>query len=381
MRIVFVSILLFVLTSCAVVPEQGAERVALTPVPFADLDGWSKDSPAAALTAFQHSCAALANKNGAASMGIAGQVTSWQAVCAAAKKIPATDEIARVYFEEFFRPYAVEGRDGDVGLFTGYYMPELRGSLRREGAFQTPLYAAPEDKIEVDLGAFKADLKGQHIVGKLRKNALVPYDDRAAIAQGSLTERAKPLAWIDDPIGAFFLEIQGSGRLRLTDGSLLPVGYDGANGRAYTAIGRVLADRGNIDRPVTMPAIRAWLAAHPAQAQEAMNLNPSYVFFRRLSSEDAIGAQGVALTPQRSLAVDRDFLPLGVPVWVDTTDGRGEVLQRLMVAQDTGGAIKGTVRGDFFWGVGDEAAAQAGAMQSRGRAFILLPKTVTLHDD
>jgi membrane-bound lytic murein transglycosylase A len=161
----------------------------------------------------------------------------------------------------------------------------------------------------------------------------------------------------------------------------MTVGYDGANGRAYVAIGRVMAERGDIPRPVTMPAIRAWLTAHPQQAQQIMNENPSYVFFRRLPDTNVVGAEGVALTPQRSMAVDPAFVPLGLPIWLDTTDGQGAPIQRLMIAQDTGGAIKGPVRGDFFWGAGATAAAQAGAMQSRGHYYLLLPKAVSPHDD
>lgn len=378
MRFVFLPLLLLVLTSCALFPSKPApEHLSLAPASFDDLDGWKNDAPAAALAAFQNSCLSLAVKPPASSMGVAGKAAIWQSLCAAAQHTAVNDETARAFFEEWFRPYAASGNDGDEGLFTGYYVPELRGSLTQTGAFQTPLYARPADIISADLGMFKADLKGQHIVGKVEGDKFIPYDDRAAIAQGSLANRAQPLVWIDDPVGAFFLEIQGSGHIRLTDGSLMPVGYDGANGRAYTAIGRVLADRGDLPRPVTMPAIRAWLAAHPAQAQQVMNINPSYVFFRRLPDANVVGAEGVPLTPGRSLAVDSNFIPLGVPVWLDTTDGQGAPLKRLTIAQDTGGAIKGPVRGDFFWGAGFEAATQAGSMQSRGRYYVLLPKTVT----
>ncbi|MGB9154029.1 MAG: murein transglycosylase A [Alphaproteobacteria bacterium] len=382
MRLTLISILLLVLAACAVVPTTpGPERLTLTPGSFDDLDGWKTDAPAAALEAFQHSCSVLAEKPGTARLGIAGKVSAWQWACAKAQETPATDEAARAYFEEWFRPYAASGNDSASGLFTGYYVPELQGSLTQGGAFQTPLYARPSDIISVDLGAFKSDLKGQQIVGKVASNKLIPYDDRATIAQGSLANRAQPLVWIDDPVGAFFLEVQGSGHIRLTDGGVMAVGYDGANGRAYVAIGRVLADRGDLPRPVTMPSIRAWLAAHPARAQDVMNVNPSYVFFRRLPTQDVVGAEGVALTPGRSLAVDTNFVPLGVPVWLDTTDGQGASLRRLMIAQDTGGAIKGPVRGDFFWGAGDVAATQAGAMQSPGHYYVLLPKTVSPNDE
>ena len=279
MRLTLISILLLVLAACAVVPTTpGPERLTLTPGSFDDLDGWKTDAPAAALEAFQHSCSVLAEKPGTARLGIAGKVSAWQWACAKAQETQATDEAARAYFEEWFRPYAASGNDSASGLFTGYYVPELQGSLTQGGAFQTPLYARPSDIISVDLGAFKSDLKGQQIVGKVASNKLIPYDDRATIAQGSLANRAQPLVWIDDPVGAFFLEVQGSGHIRLTDGGVMAVGYDGANGRAYVAIGRVLADRGDLPRPVTMPSIRAWLAAHPARAQDVMNVESVLCF-------------------------------------------------------------------------------------------------------
>ncbi|MDD5587463.1 MAG: MltA domain-containing protein, partial [Alphaproteobacteria bacterium] len=225
---------------------------------------------------------------------------------------------------------------------------------------------------------FRSDLNGQRIAGKVEGHKLQPYDDRAAIAQGSLAGRARPLLWTDDPVEAFFLEIQGSGRVRLADGTRLRIGYDAQNGKPYVPIGRVLAEEGEIEKPVTMAKIRAWLHAHPERAQAMMNRNPSVVFFRCVEGDGPKGAQGVVLTPGRSLAVDTAFVPLGVPLWLDPKeDASGEVIRpRLVVAQDTGGAIKGPVRGDLFWGSSPGAEARAGAMQSRGTYYLLLPKTV-----
>jgi membrane-bound lytic murein transglycosylase A len=263
---------------------------------------------------------------------LAEKSPAWRRACEAAPE--TRDNIsARAYFEAQFTPYATSSNEGAEGLFTGYYVPDLQGSLTQEGMFQTPLYSRPRDMISVDLGAFKADLKGQHIIGKVTGTKLVPYDDRAEITRGSLQNRAEPLVWISDPVEAFFLEVQGSGHIHLSDDSQIAVGYDGANGRAYVAIGRAMADRGDLSRPVTMPAIRAWLNAHPEQAQQIMNINPSYVFFRRLPTEEVVGAEGVALTAQRSLAVDPKYMTLGAPVWLVTSDGRGAPFQRLMVAQ------------------------------------------------
>jgi len=349
-------------------PPTTPKRV-LTPVRFADLPNWQQDTVAEALPAFRRSCQSL------------GRKTDWAGACAALAAVPDNDnQAARGYFETWFRPYAVSDNGKRDGLFTGYYEAELHGSMQRHGAYQTPLYAWPTDLIAVDLGDFKTEWKGKHLVGKVVGQNLKPYDDRAAIARGSLANRAAVLAWVDDPVSAFFLAVQGSGRVRLDDGRTLNIGYDGANGRDYVAIGRKLADSGDLPKPVTMQSIRAWLAAHPNRADDVMNMNPSFVFFRTLQGDGPIGAQGVALTPRRSLAVDPAFVALGTPVWLDSADGEGQGLQRLMIAQDTGGAIKGVVRGDMFWGFGAEAERKAGAMQSTGRAFLLLPKTVTGYD-
>jgi len=382
MRQTLVVFFILALAACAIQPQKPAvEHLNLTRVSFADLAGWEKDASVDALMAFKKSCPILTHKPADASLGIVGKNANWHGICLAAAQTAQTNDEARAFFEENFFPYVVANKDETEGLFTGYYVPELRGSLQRGSTFQTPLYARPTDMVAVDLGVFKNDLKGQHIVGKVADNNLIPYDDRATIVENSLANRAQPIVWIDDPVGAFFLEVQGSGHIRLTDGSVFSVGYDGTNGRAYVAIGRVLADRGELPRPVTMPSIRAWLAANPDRAQDVMNVNPSYVFFRRLSSDEVIGAEGVGLSPQRSVAVDPAFIPLGLPLWLDTIDGQGASFQHLMIAQDTGGAIKGPVRGDVFWGAGFDAERQAGAMQSRGRYYVLLPKMMAVNDN
>jgi membrane-bound lytic murein transglycosylase A len=364
--------LLFVLflSACATEPTPStAPKRVLAPVSFGDLPGWRSDAVAEALPAFRRSCDKLAHK------------PDWAKPCAALAALHEGDhQAARSFFETWFRPYAASDNGNSDGLFTGYYEAELRGSTERMGRYKTPIYARPSDLIAVDLGDFKSEWKGKHLVGKTVGQKLKPYDDRATIVRGSLNNRASILAYVDDPVSAFFLAVQGSGRIRLEDGRILRIGYDGANGREYVAIGRKLADSGDLPKPVTMQSIRAWLAAHPDRADEAMNWNPSYVFFRVLQGDGPIGAQNVALTARRSLAVDPAFVALGTPVWLDSADGDGNVLQRLMIAQDTGGAIKGVVRGDVFWGFGAEAEAKAGPMQSRGRYFLLLPKTVKSDD-
>jgi membrane-bound lytic murein transglycosylase A len=350
--------LLMILAACAETPA-----FQLSQTNFDNLPGWNSDHQSEAAAAFARSCAKL--KSGK---------YDWHAPCAAlAANMPQDDASARAFFERYFTPYSVN--DGEDGLFTGYYEAELRGAPDMTPQYRTPLYTRPDDLVSVDLGLFKSKLQGQHIVGKVSKTELIPYDDRAAIADSSLNGRARPIVWVDDPVDAFFLEVQGSGQVKLADGSVMRVGYDGANGRAYVAIGKALADMGELQKPVTMQAIRAWLAAHPDRAQQVMNLNPSYVFFRRIEGDGPVGAEGVVLTSRRSMAVDPAYISLGTPVWLDTINPGGSPLQRLMVAQDTGGAIKGAVRGDFFWGAGDDAERAAGAMQSRGRYFVLLPKS------
>jgi membrane-bound lytic murein transglycosylase A len=245
-----------------------------------------------------------------------------------------------------------------------------------------PLYGRPGDLIDVDLGSFDADLKGHRIAGRVEGQRLMPYYTRAQIDAGALAGRGLELFWVEDPIRSFFMQIQGSGQIDLPDGSRMRVGYAAQNGRPYRAIGRDLVAMGAIARDdVSLQSIRAWLVAHPDQARGVMEKNPSFVFFRALpdlaAAPGPLGAMGVPLTPERSLAVDRRFLPLGVPLWLSTTapwpSGEGP-LQRLVIAQDTGGAIRGPVRGDVFWGSGDAAEAVAGRMQSKGGYWILLPR-------
>jgi membrane-bound lytic murein transglycosylase A len=368
------------LAACAETAKT-PDKLSLEAVSFDDLAGWKSDHQAEALPALALSCSAIVKRPEMSQMGVAGKPSDWRQACAGLTIVPAgNDQAARAYFEQYFRPYAASGRAGTEGLFTGYYEADLHGSLVRSERYHVPLYAKPEDLINVDLGLFSDDLKGKHITGKVKDAKLIPYDDRAAIANNSLASRAVVLAWVDDPVDAFFLEVQGSGRIQMDDGHVMQVGYDGANGHAYVAIGRALADMKELPKPVTMQAIRGWLGQHGSRAQEIMNLNPSYVFFRQLNNDGPVGAEGVALTALRSMAVDPAFVPLGTPVWLNTQGGDGIPITRLMVAQDTGGAIKGAVRGDFFWGAGENATRQAGLMQSKGTYFLLLPKQIHVED-
>lgn len=261
----------------------------------------------------------------------------------------------------------------------------MQGQLTRGGAYQTPLYLKPNDMVSIDLGDFREDLKGTKLVGRIAGDAIKPYYDREAIEEGALSDRDLELVWVDDAVDAFFLQIQGSGRVVLPDDSVLRVGYAATNGHPYFAIGRELIARGVLTREtVSLQSIRKWLHDNPGEADAVMNTNASYVFFQPLKVDPndpeagPLGSQGVPLEPGRSLAVDRRFHAMGVPVWLETSDpmNADRTFRRLMVAQDTGGAIRGPVRGDIFFGPGEDAALYAGHMNRQGRKYVLLPNSI-----
>jgi membrane-bound lytic murein transglycosylase A len=358
------------------------DRLVLEAARFTDLPGWRDDALAEALPAFLKSCARIGLLPENETLGLAGTAGDWRPVCAAAARVPAGDSTAaRAFFEAQLRPMAVTNGGEPTGLFTGYYEALLQGSRTRHGRYTVPLYVRPPELVMVDLGRFREELAGQRIAGRVEEGHLVPYPERREIAAGALSGRELELVWVNSTVDAFFLEIQGSGRVRLDDGSEMRLGYAAQNGHPYFAIGRDLVERGALTKAeVSMQSIRKWLEEHPAEAPEVMARNRSYVFFQELEGDGPLGAQGVALTPGRSLAVDRKFLPLGVPVWLSGSapaarEGAPErPLNRLLVAQDTGGAIRGPVRGDVFWGHGPEAAEVAGRMKHDGRLWVLLPK-------
>ncbi len=367
------------------------DHLVLEPATFADLPGWGEDALEEAVPAFLRSCqriAALPDETPVDDEPFAGLARDWKPICAEAARLPAgaagNRQAARRFFESRFQPFSARNNKNPLGLFTGYYEPLLHGSRKRAGKYTVPLYTRPPELVMVDLGDFREDLKGTRIAGKVEDGNLVPFPDREEIDAGALAGRKLEVVWVDDPIGAFFLHVQGSGRVQLAEGGELRLGYAAQNGHPYTAIGRELINRGALTREeVSLQTIRAWLEAHPKEAREVMETNPSYVFFQKLEGEGPLGAQGVPLTPGRSLAVDRKHIPLGVPLWLISgvpspkegqPDGR---LRRLLVTQDTGGAIRGPVRGDVFWGFGEEAETVAGRMKHRGKMWLLLPRTLT----
>jgi len=332
-------------------PPQSPDLI-LQQASFERIPDWPFDDHGAALEAFLISCDAIENRNptgplsGSPGMGAAGD---WQEICRTARGVDP--QFARFFFEDWFRPWLATDNGEERGLFTGYYEPLLNGSRTRSAIYFYPLYAPP---------AMASNLP-----------------DRQAIDEGALEGLGLEIFWVDDPITAFFLHIQGSGRVSLPDGSEVRVGYAGQNGHAYYAIGRELIAREEIAREdISLQSIRDWLRANPDQANGVMWTNASYIFFHELDGPGPLGAQGVPLTPGRSLAVDDRFLAYGVPVWLSTTLPGGRAWNRLMVAQDTGGAITGPVRGDIFFGPGAEAEWLAGHMKGEGQYYVLLPNLI-----
>jgi peptidoglycan lytic transglycosylase A len=358
---------------CPCPGTPAAPRVnVLEPVAFDDIPGWTDGEQAAAWSALLASCQALRARD------------AWRGVCAEAAASPVPDDAAaRRFLQANFAPWRVASVEGATdGPVTGYYEPLLRGSRARRAPFLFPLYAPPDDLLTIDLSAVNPDLRNMRLRGRLQGHRVVPYYSRAEIESGAAPVAGKELVWVDDPVEAFFLQIQGSGRVRLDNGQVVRIGYADQNGHPYQSIGRYLVDRGELQPgEASMQAIQAWAGLHPERLPELLNQNPSYVFFRELPALAAgagpVGALGVPLTPQRSVAVDPRYVPLGAPLFLSTTWPSSDLpLNRLVLAQDTGGAIRGPVRADFFWGFGADAGALAGRMRQQGRMWVLLPKDV-----
>nr|VFJ46891.1 MAG: membrane-bound lytic murein transglycosylase A [Candidatus Kentron sp. FW]VFJ48893.1 MAG: membrane-bound lytic murein transglycosylase A [Candidatus Kentron sp. FW] len=376
------------LSACARMPvSKPWERRSLTldPVTYQDIPGWETDRHGAILPVFGKSCEKIIRRSPKRDFGPSaemGKIRDWIPICHDAVHIdPDDDRKARHFIENRFKPYAVGSNGHREGLFTGYYEPELRGSLKPGGRFKYPILGLPADLISVDLGRFDDKWRKERIIGRLHKGRFVPYYDRAEIERGALDGRRLELLWVDDPIDVFFLHIQGSGQVRLPNGSHVRLGYAGRNGRPYTSIGRELVASGKMTLDeVSMPTIRQWLKANPTAGSALMHKNRAYIFFRIRESHGPVGAQGVVLTPERSLAIDPDYIPLGTPLWLSTNDPGtkpARELRRLVIAQDTGSAISGPVRGDLFWGYGKRAEKKAGVMKERGHYYVLLPRTAT----
>lgn len=358
-------------------------QLILTESSFDRLPNWQQDSHDKALKAFQWSCNDILKRKPDTPFGPlkkAGLASQWQTICAAAKQLKNPSPIdARQFFETWFDVYHVSNHLNHQGLFTGYYLPLLHGSVKSSSQYNVPIYGAPTDLIKIDLSLFNPELAGKKIVAQLKDQKLYPYPDRAAINQGALKHNAPIIAWCNNVIDLFFAQIQGSAILELENNQQVIINYANDNGRHYSSIGKILVGNQQLAKEhVSMQSIRAWLLAHPEEINTLLNKDASYVFFKILHQRDPLGSRQIPLSPERSLAVDLNYIPLGVPVWLDThvpsSDNGDTLFQHLLIAQDTGGAIKGIVRGDVYWGSGEKAEFTAGHMKSTGQYWLLLPR-------
>lgn len=364
-------------------PDAAKELAKLTdysllkPTQWDEIDGLQTDNLSLAWPAWMQSCSTLVNK------------PTWQKACNAALQLNSqttskpSKNAVQAYFKQYFSVYKTTNVDGsDNGLITGYYQPLLKGSRTQSAQYPYPLYASPNDLITVELDTLFPELKFKRVRGRLVGNKLVPYYNRAEIETEDSPVKGQEFIYIDDIIDVFFLQIQGSGLVQLENGEQVHVGYANQNGHTYNSIGRLLIERGELTlAQASMQGIKNWARNNLDKLRELLNNNPSYVFFRELPAglPGPLGALGVPVLGGRSVAVDPKFVPLGAPVFLSTTEpNTNKPLKRLMMAQDTGGAIKGGVRADFFWGTGVDAGSKAGAMKQLGKIWVLLPKEFVL---
>jgi membrane-bound lytic murein transglycosylase A len=338
-----------------------------------DIDGFTEDDISAAWPAWLQSCSTLKNKT-------QGDQQPWLAACNVASTLNKPNrQTVQAYFMQYFNVYSTANADGSsTGLITGYYEPLLKGSRSKSSQYPFPLYKQPADLITVDLGEAYPELKNKRVRGKLKGNKLVPYPTRAEIETTPSPLAGNELVWINDIVDGFFLQVQGSGLVQFENGENMHVGYADQNGQTYNSIGRVLIERGELNKDQAgMQGIKDWARDNPQKLRDLLNANPSYVFFRELPSglPGPLGALGVPLTAERSVAIDPRYVPLGAPIFLSTTQpNTNKPLKKLMLAQDTGGAIKGGVRADYFWGAGENAGKLAGSMKQTGKIWVLLPK-------
>ncbi|MER0202473.1 MAG: transglycosylase [Nitrosomonas sp.] len=375
------------LTACAtgtisptLPPSEPAEIVAPPPaekpltksvhkrVQWSALTGWKHDDLQPAWQAFQKSCTVLSKQ------------PAWKETCRLAATLQKNDNAAlRNFFETYFTPYQVINTDNtEEGLITGYYEPLLKGSRKPSSRYRYPVYAAPNDLLTIELGTAYPELKDLRLRGRLNGRKVVPYHSRADIMNNPKLLNGYELLWVEDEVELFFLHIQGSGRIVLDSGETMKIGFADQNGHPYNSIGKLLVERGELPlEKASMQGIKQWGQQNPKKLPELLQQNARYVFFRELPADlsGPIGALGVPLTAGRSIAIDPQSIPQGAPVFLATTwPNSNKPLNRLMVAQDVGSAIKGGIRADFFWGFGHEAGNQAGKMKQRGKMWLLMPR-------
>lgn len=362
------------------------QKITIKEASFAHLPGWKTTPVKQSLNAFRLSCKTFLKQDPEKWTGtdhIAIQIKDWQPACRAAMSNDlVSDSAIRAFFQTWFKPVAFHQGKPVHGLFTGYFMPLLKGSLNKTKDYTVPVYGVPSNLITAKLDQFNPEFKNKRIAGRLDGKRLVPFYTREEINKGALRNKAPILFWINSPMDRVFLEIEGSGVVDLVDGKRIYVGYASENGAPYTSIAAVMIKKG-ILTPNTASSenIKQYLVDHPKEIDHVLNQNKSFIFFSHLKSNAALGAQGVGLTPGYSLAIDPKWIPYGTPTWLSTSvptkDNNGKIpFNRLMVAQDTGGAIRGTVRGDIFWGAGEEASYIANHMRDHGRYWLLLPRHI-----
>jgi membrane-bound lytic murein transglycosylase A len=361
--------------------SKSGEKLSLVKAAFADLPGWEDDELSEAVPAFLRSCEKLADLKNGDKIGVSpygGKAKDWRKACKAASGVPAGDDAAaRAFFEAQFKVYAAHGTKGDEAKLSGYYVQSLHGSMTRHDAYQTPIMARPPDLVETQLSDFIGDGRGRRTWGKVdpATGKLGRYPTRKQIRAAGLEEK-HALLWVNHPADAVLVGIEGSGKVFLDDGSTVWIGFDGKNGRKFRGIGGILKRMGELDGGLS---IHEWFEANPDRHAEITDLNESKVFFEIESREGAIGTQDAILTPRRSIAIDRAVIAFSTPVFVSGTapksarGGYGKWHQ-LLIAQDTGGAILGPIRGDIYWGDDDEAVAIGKRMGGKGKMWLLLPR-------
>lgn len=386
-HLIFWSIALILVVSAGLfiwLYEAKKPQIHLKPLAFSELPGWGQVQSKKSLEAFLISCKAFLRQNPEKNVGsqfIELKAKDWQKICTAALKVDKEDEgEIQAFFESWFVPAEFFDNRPVGGLFTGYYMPLIPGSLTKTEIFTVPIYSVPKNMIQVDLRKFIPDLKKRYkVVGRVKGNQLVPYYTRKDIVQGAIAKDSTVIAWIEDRVDRQFLEIEGSGVIELNSGDKVTVGYAAENGAPYTSIARILIERGVLTKHnASMQGIRRYFKEHPEEVDDVLFQNKSFVFFNSHPREEALGSQGVPLTPGYSLAVDRKWIPMGMPLYLKTVrpdkKDKKKPLERLMIAQDTGGAIRGPVRGDIYWGTGEKAIFIAGHMKNMGIYYLFLPK-------
>lgn len=357
-------------------------------VSFAQLPGWNQVNGKQSLQAFQISCKAFIKQNPNQIVGsefISLTASDWHPACRAAQQVDSNSKAQiQAFFETWFLPVEFVERHPVKGLFTGYYMPLLHGSLTKTEHFTVPIYGLPSTMLTIPLREFSADFARRKLVGHVVGQQVKPFYTRAEIDKGAISPFTPVIAWVSSHLDRLSLEIEGSGIVKLTDGNQMAVGYAGENGAPYTSIAQILIDRGIMTHDTaSMQRIRKYFDTHPQETKRILNKNKSFVFFHQLTNRLAVGSQGVPLTAGYSLAVDRKWIPMGTPLWLVTRhpvqqSQHQKSFRRLMIAQDTGGAIKGAVRGDVYWGEGEKATELAGRMKNPGHYWLLLPRHIVL---